>query len=118
MKRPMGGTSPTTIQNLLDTAQVLDIPPPSTARGRKPLYAPLVDKVIEADGKVVVFGPFEGPLGNSDAERIRSGCATYVKAHPDQIPDGRRVVFSVRRPDDDESYLIRAWLETDAQSLA
>jgi hypothetical protein len=103
-------TTPNQVAHLVTTAETRSEPPRAAGgRGRPPLYKPMTDLVVNKHPEVVVFGPLPGETGKSEAERIRTGCQSYTTDHPEELPEGYRMAFSIRG--DGDEYRIYAWLE-------
>lgn len=102
MTRPTK-TTPDQVRDLIATAGKAE--PPArvgSGRGRIPLYKPMIDHVVANEGVAVVFGPFDLTMeGKATAERIRTGCYSYATDHPEEIPEGRTIHFSLRNEGDE-----------------
>jgi hypothetical protein len=107
-------TSSEVIAELLATAVVADNPPPNSGGRKTPLYQPMVQRVVDSRPKTVVFGPIKG---KTDAERIRTGAASYVHDHPELIPAGWHIRFAVRASDEGD-HRVFSWLEQDQDGAA
>jgi hypothetical protein len=97
------------LEQLAATAVIRDEPPPASnvGRGRPPLYLPLLQRILDAHGRTVHFGPI---ATKADAERVRAGMSAYAADHPELIPDGFVAVrFTVRA--EDGGWSIYGWCE-------
>lgn len=104
------GTTPELIRNLIAESKNIETKPEiTTGRGRPPLYAPMVQYIIDQHPQTVVFGPFQGVEGRIQAERVRTGCYSYAHDHPDMVPGGKVVRFSVRN--DNGEHTMLGWLD-------
>ena len=98
------------VRDLVTTAQVIDAPHTVSGKGRPPMYHPMIEMVLDKAPQAVVFGPFTGDTKRADCERVRTGCHSYVTDHPELLPEGKTMRFSVRAQADG-SYALTAWLD-------
>lgn len=85
-----------------------DLPPTiGTRRSRKPVYKPLIDRILAdaaAGYEATVFGPFPDAI---EVERMRSGVYTYARKNPNE----GAFSFSVRETAD--GFMLYGWVLTE-----
>jgi hypothetical protein len=104
----------TDLRDLVSNAKIVEVPRTTGGRGRPPMYEPLIQLVLDKQPAAVEFGPFEGENRRRDAERVRTGCHSYVTDHPELTPEGKAIRFSVKRSTDGTTYSLFGWVEDKA----
>lgn len=100
------------VRDLVSSAKVTSKPSGVGGGRRHPMYAPMVQLVLNKAPDAVAFGPVTGTDNRRDAERIRTGCHSYITDHPEMLPEGKQMRFSVR--EDVDGYWLTGWVEDAA----